>query len=176
MISLYVFDFDKTLIPYDSFRRYVLYWLKYMPIVLLKLLILRKLKILDSGKFKNRIIQSVSKHPKFQSKNQKFIEKVIPDVNKELINNNIEKDISEKLIFILSASPDIYIKGVVDAIGLKGKGSFSFNNQFIHLYGSEKVKFIKENYPRENYRYVYSISDSSSDLELLTLFESYDLI
>jgi len=176
MISLFVFDFDKTLIPFDSFRRYVFHWLKYKPLAIIKFLVFRKLRIYDGAKFKRKIIRSIFKHPKFESINQKFVESLIPHVNFKIISNQIENESKTKIILILSASPDIYISEVANAIELVGKGSHFVNNQFFHLYGTGKIEYLKRYYPKERYRYVYSISDSKSDLDLLKLFESYTLI
>jgi phosphoserine phosphatase len=176
MIFLYVFDFDKTLISFDSFRRYVIYWIKYEPLAIFTLLIFRKLKLVDGEKFKRYIIQVTSKHPMFKSINQKFIEDLIPKVNFNIIREKTKNECNAKLVLVLSASPDLYVNEVANLLGILGKGSHFTDDQFIHLYGTGKVEYLRKYYPKEVFRYVYSISDSKTDLELLRLFETYDLI
>ena len=44
------------------------------------------------------------------------------------------------------------------------------------MYGENKEKFIKREYPMDKYIYNYAISDSISDLSLLRLFDNYDLL
>lgn len=176
MISLYVFDFDKTLVPFDSFRRYLIYWMKYVPFTILKNLLLRKLRVLSSKKLKQEVLQSISRNPKFHEINRKFIDQLVPYLNQNMIDHICSKDKGPKIVLILSASPDVYVSDTARAIGLTGRGSYFINNQFVHLHGTGKVEFIKQYYPINSYRYVYSVSDSKSDLELLKLFETYELI
>jgi phosphoserine phosphatase len=147
-----------------------------MPLTISKSLLLRKLRIIDSEKFKYKIILEIYRHPKFERINQKFIKSLIPYINTKIIKKYADNDSNNKLILILSASPDMYISDVANAMDYTGKGSYAVNNQFIHLFGPGKINFLNKYYPKEKYRYVYSISDSKSDLELLKLFESYDII
>jgi len=176
VIPLYVYDFDKTLIPFDSFRVYVFYWLRHIPFEMSKLLILRKLRIYTAEKFKLKVIQSVIIHPDFEELNQKFVIKILTNVNQSTLKKAPVLEAMPNHVLILSASPDIYIGKVASALGIYGKGSFIDNDSFFHLYSSGKVKFLVENYPKSTYRYVYSVSDSKSDMVLLELFESYELI
>lgn len=176
MIPLYVYDFDKTLIPFDSFRGYVFYWLRHIPVKMFKLLILRKLRIYTAEKFKLKVIQSVSTQPDFEELNKKFVIKMLAYVNQSMLKKIPVFETTPNYVLILSASPDIYIGKVASALGIYGKGSFIDNDSFFHLYSAGKVKFLVENYPKSTYRYVYSVSDSKSDLVLLELFESYELI
>lgn len=176
MIPLYVYDFDKTLIPFDSFRVYVFYWLRHIPFKMFKLLILRKLRIYTAEKFKLKVIQAVSTQPDFEELNQKFVIKMLANVNHSTLKKVPVLETTPNHVLILSASPDIYIGKVASALGIYGKGSFIDSDSFFHLYSAGKVKFLVENYPKSTYRYVYSVSDSKSDLVLLELFESYELI
>ena len=176
MIPLYVYDFDKTLISFDSFREYVFYWLRHTPVKMSKLLILRKLRFYTAEKFKQKVIQSVSAHRDFEELNQKFVMKILPHVNQSMLNKLSAIENMPNHVLILSASPDIYISSVASALGVYGKGSFIANDSLFHLYSSGKVKFLSVNYPKSNYRYIYAISDSKSDQVLLELFESHELI
>lgn len=54
-----------------------------------------------------------------------------------------------------------------------GYGSrFVDENIFIHLYGNTKADFILQKYPKELYHYKYAISDSKSDLKLLSYLKN----
>lgn len=176
MIYLYVYDFDKTLISFDSFREYVFYWLRYMPVKMSKLLMFRILRIYTVERFKQKVIKLVSAHSDFEELNQKFVKRILPHVNQDMLSKGPIIESTSKQVLILSASPDIYISRVVNALGVSGKGSYLVNGSLFHLYGSGKVKFLSVDYPKSTYRYMYAISDSKSDQELLELFESYELI
>ena len=63
MKLLYVYDFDKTLVPYDSFRRYLWHLMRYQPFYICYLLLLRKCRIISSKDLKEKITILVESSP-----------------------------------------------------------------------------------------------------------------
>jgi len=59
MKKINVIDLDNTLLQYDSFRKYILIFLrnKQTALHILPLMILRKLRLLNSSAFKKRVIE-----------------------------------------------------------------------------------------------------------------------
>lgn len=177
MKNLIVIDLDKTLIPFDSFKKYLFGWVRHFPLKIPLLLLERKLRITKQYQFKTKILNTVSTHPKFSILNREIAEFIIDNLSNEILNRVKEKSNEHSELLLLSASPNIYISLVGDYLGWNAKGSF-FNSkgEFIHLYGSNKVEYVKRNFPKSDYSYYYAISDSDSDNDLLNLFKYSDKV
>ena len=171
MKNIVVADFDDTLLPYDSERYYILNEIKKGNLKIIFYAILRKLRILNHTRFAECLYNEM--------KNKDltlFVDKLFADINQDILQQVLSyKDENTELI-LLSASPSCYIKKIAERLHFKGIGSDYFDNLFIHLYADNKALFIQMNYPKSEYRYKFSISDSKSDLTLLRLFEEYELI
>lgn len=175
--NLIVVDFDKTLIPFDSFRKFILLWFKKYPLSISLLLLLRKIKILNAEKFKRLLIQRAIKDQKFGIKNEAFSNSLLQKINKEVLLKIKSEQKQDTTILLLSASPDLYIEQVGNKLGFKAKGSyFDSNKNFIHLFGSLKIDYLKKHYPREKFNYLYAISDSDSDIKMMNMFITSDLL
>jgi phosphoserine phosphatase len=107
-----------------------------------------------------------------------FIELLIRQINPETFDDIKNKYEGEYYIVILSASPDEYVKDFAKEIGWEGYGSYldAKTGKYNHLHGAGKLEFLKINFPSSRYSYSYAISDSPKDLEILKMFDSYDLI
>lgn len=175
--NLIVVDFDKTLIPFDSFKRFIYLWMKEYPVSIFLIVTLQKIRILNAGNFKRLIIQRVTKNRNFTYINNDFSNALF-----ERINIDVQKKIKNELkqnttVLLLSASPDIYVSNIGNKLGYKAKGSFfDLDQRFVHLFGSLKIEYLKKHYPRERFNYLYAISDSNSDIELLNMFIKSDLL
>ena len=64
MKNINVIDLDKTLIPFDSFRRYIFVFIRYKRFTLkiILLIILRLFNILGKTDFKKKIFQTTVNH------------------------------------------------------------------------------------------------------------------
>lgn len=177
MKNLVVIDFDGTLLPYESLRK--LLWLlvtKY-PVQMLPLLARRRLRIISSEEMKHKLVLLLDKKKGSAILLKQFAKKLLADCSKELLNKIQTWQSQNAEVLILSASPQIYLQYLHDALQCKVQGSYlNNNNDFVHLYGAKKANFLELNFPKSKYHYLYAVSDHKSDLPLLQLFESYDLI
>lgn len=175
MKKINVIDLDKTLIPYDSFRYYVVEKIKSGSIKILILSLLRKLKLLSSSEFKRRVV--INTDLLNNSKDiDSILSNIISSIDKQvldIVRKNSDKD---TINVLCSASPDVYVKKVAEKFGWVGFGSFFNKEEFYHMWGDNKVKFIKEKYPSSEYIYNFSISDNENDLQLLEQFKKYHLV
>ena len=176
MINLNVIDLDNTLIPYDTLKRYVLIKIKEGDIYLLLFSIIRKLRIINKSNYSKKIYKSFTSCDRI--KMDIFIQKQIININYRVLS--LVKDHSSaygKTINVLcSASPAIYVSLIADYIGYIGIGSDYYNSEYIHMYGYQKIKTIKERFPEDQYNYAFAISDSISDMPLLLCFNKHILL
>lgn len=175
--KLIVVDFDKTLVPFDSFREYVFLWIRNFPLQISYLILLRKLRLISSKLFKKKFLIIIKKHVLYNDVNEAFSKKILKQKDENLWNKIQSMLTNNDVVLILSASPDDYILCVGKLLNVNAKGSyFDTNNNFVHIYAKSKIEYIEYYYPKTKYNYYYSVSDSRTDLELLQMFESYDLI
>lgn len=169
MKQLYAYDFDKTLIPYDSFRRYLWHLMRYRPFYVSCLLLLRKLRIISNLKLKERVTRLVYSSPRLQQDAKLFAE-------------SIKKDIcwhdrhDEGTILIISASPMVYMKYVVDDMPCELLCSDYIDAQYVEMYGKKKAVYLHHCFPTSEYEYIYAMSDSESDLCWMQEFMQYKMI
>ena len=135
MKDLIVIDLDKTLIPFDSFRRYLFLWSQYYPVLIFKLLFLRKFRLLSLSDFKNQFIANISKHKFYDKINEEFAISLVKAINKDIIKIVSEKSKKDCIVLLLSASSDDYVSIVAKLIEFEGQGSYFFKNNFFHLHG-----------------------------------------
>lgn len=167
MIELYAYDFDKTLIPYDSFRRYLWYMCKFKPISILSLIFLRKLRLITSYSLKDRITRLVD--------SSSFL-----TLKTKLFSEELKKDIvwptNKGVILIITASPLVYMKYVVENSTYQLLCSDTIGNQYVEMYGHTKATFLHEQYPQTKYHYTYAMSDSKSDMCWMKEFDHFEII
>ncbi len=172
--NLIVVDLDGTLIPFDSFRLLVL--MNIFDIRITFLLLFRVIRILNIWKFKKWIVKILIMKQWDKKKANKFVDKIISRIDVNILKKiQAVCESNNDIIILCSASPDIYVTKIANRLGWTGYGSFGSENP-IHLYGLNKKKFIMNKYPIEKYNYKYSISDNESDLELLHMFNTWELI
>lgn len=167
MIELYAYDFDKTLIPYDSFRRYLWYLCKYKPITVLSLILLRKLRLLTSCSLKQRITRLVDSSYYLTLKTKLFSEELKKD---------IEWPENKGVTLIITASPLVYMKYIVDDSMYQLLCSDTINNNYVEMYSNTKSTFLRKHYPQTKYQYTYAMSDSKSDMCWMKEFEHFEII
>lgn len=167
MIELYAYDFDKTLIPYDSFRRYLWYLCKYKPITVLSLILLRKLRLLSSSSLKHRITRLVESSSYLTVKTKLFSEQLKKD---------IEWPENKDVTLIITASPLVYMKYIVNDSTYQLLCSDAIDNRYVKMYGHTKATFLHIHYPQSKYHYTYAMSDSTSDMCWMKEFERFEII
>lgn len=169
MKQLYAYDFDKTLIPYDSFRRYLWHLMRYRPFNVSYLLLLRKLRIISNVKLKEYVTKLVSSSPTLQQDAKLFAESIKQDIYWHNKHN-------EGTILIISASPMVYMKYVVDDIPCELLCSDYIDDQYVEMYGKTKAIYLHHYFPISKYNYIYAMSDSESDLCWMKEFNKYEII
>jgi phosphoserine phosphatase len=175
MKSINVIDLDKTLIPFDSFRYLIIHELKRLNLKIISLVILKKVGFISSKRLKDLVLRVLK-----LDKNIKLKDKIV-----ELINNSIDREVLEKvkresdkdtINILCSASSNSYIKEVAKNLKWVGYGSYVKEDNFYHMYGINKLKFIKSKFPKTKYRYNFAISDNINDLVLLEEFKKYEIV
>jgi hypothetical protein len=175
MKKINVIDLDKTLIPYDSFRYYVMEKIRSGNIKILIFSVLRKLRLLSASEFKRKVILQTSLLINNKDLEQISL-KILNSINSEVYDIIIENTDNETINILCSASPDAYVKKVAEHFNWIGYGSYFNGIDFCHMWGENKLRFIESNYPSNKYIYNFAISDSEIDLQLLKTFNKYKLL
>lgn len=173
MRKLNVIDLDKTLISYDSFfELYLIYLKKPNCFLLLSILgVLRKLKILTGYQFARFVYQKISVQTNYEYLCKELANKIINDVNLEVIEMIKKHTDTDTINLLCSASPVDYVQLVAKSFDWLYVGSnIDIDGNFHHMYGENKLKYIKDNFPETNYNYNFAISDSQTDSQLLSIF------
>lgn len=168
MIQLNAYDLDKTLIPYDSFNRFLKELLCINPFFVGWILFLRLLRVYSATAMKQRIndlVESDEKHMQFA---QKFAKQVALDVRWPRI--------LQGTTLILSASPICYIQYLADELHCEVAASKRIGGHFINMYAEEKLKYLQSYYPVTKYEWYYAASDCESDLCWMTKFKEFEII
>ena len=177
MKKINVIDLDNTLLPYDSFRKYILIFLrnKQSALHISPLIILRKLRLLDSSAFKKRVIERGRKVDNYNDKMKEYSNQLFADIDNSTIETIDSYSDSDTINILCTASPEDYVKHLAELLGWECVASKldSEQNYFVHMHGQKKVETIKRMYPADRVKYNFAISDSQSDKELLMTFESY---
>ena len=167
MKDLYVYDFDKTLISYDTFRRFLWHLCNYRPIAVISLILLRKMRILSSCSLKEKITKMVERSTFLKRKTEAYA---------KMIEQDIEWPRNNGTIVVVTASPMVYMKYIVDNKSYQMLCSDYIGEDYIEMYGKMKAKYLFRMYPSSDYRYIYASSDSKSDLCWMKEFQEYNLI
>lgn len=166
-----VIDLDKTLIPYDTFRLLIKKELYNLDLYVIKWTIIRIFRLVATDVFKFKItLYLEDKYDEIFFKS--FAVEVLKDINKEVMEL-IENEVDGSTInILLSATPDLIVKHIINKLGWVGSGSYiETDGTFVHLFGIEKVNWLLRKYRPEKFDYNFTISDSASDDNLLTLFK-----
>ena len=180
MKKINVIDLDKTLLPYDSFRKYILIFLrnKQSALSILPLIIFRKLRLINSSVFKKRAIQKARGVKNYKTIMRHFSDQLFADIDNSTIEIVRSYTDAETINILCTASPEDYVKHLAELLGWVCVASQldSDKNYFVHMHGQRKVEAIRELFPEDRFRYNFAISDSPIDEKLLTIFSEYKLI
>lgn len=169
MKQLIAFDFDKTLIPYDSFRRYLWHLMYINPLIVSCLLLLRKLRIINSRDLKKRITDMVASSTRLTQDAKVFAHELLNDIP------TIQHD-DNSTILIITASPMIYMKYIAEELKCQLICSDYINDNYVEMYGETKSEYLHLCFPLSSYQYKYATSDSKSDICWMKDFINYELI
>jgi HAD superfamily phosphoserine phosphatase-like hydrolase len=176
MKSLCVFDLDGTLIPYDSFGRIVRPILAQRPSLLIQA-VLRRLGFISRSQFAERSHRAFRQSTPNTEDLDAIARKIVGDVpleRRRLIDSWRQRD---GHLVLLSASPDDYVQLVGRHLGFDATfGSHWENNQYRHLHGDAKRRFIDERFPATEWERTFAIADQESDEPLLKEFREVQRI
>ena len=175
-----VIDLDNTLLPYDSFKKYIFLFLfkKKSFLKIFFTLLYRKIRLLNRLKFKEKIILITLMENNYEEEIDLFVDKLIFDVRDSVLSKINLYSNKSTVNVLVTASYNSYANKLANRLGWDciashfDQGNFSF----VHVYGTQKIKLIKKKYPPENYKYNFAISDSNSDHTLLEMFAHKELI
>lgn len=175
MKRINVIDLDNTLIPFDSFRFFVLNKIRSGNVIAILYSILRKARFISTVNFKKGIILNTGLLNDTLTVN-KIVSTALKSINPTIINMVKEHTNDNTINLLCSASPDVYVKKIAEHLNWTGCGSSINGKNFFHLWGQNKLKYIKTNFPQTDYLYNFAISDNESDIELLKKFRIWKLI
>lgn len=170
MKILYAYDFDGTMIPYDSFRRYLWHLMKLKPVRIGWLLMLRKMRLLSAERLKERVTRMVTHSETLKQDAKRFAKRIVYDVQMPVIAPK------ESIVLIISASPDVYMRYVAEALACELLSSSMQDGTYVEMYGETKKTWIKQLYPKAEYVWTYAASDSASDECWMKEFKQYEII
>lgn len=174
--KLVVFDLDLTLLSIDS-TRYLYQNLTFRHPVLIALAVARRLGVLSRQDFAERAHKAAIP----QLKDAQFVSDHIDECLRNVVHEQQLKASAYRaggaFALLLSSAPCEYVSLLAGFLGFDcGVGSHWISNEYVHMFGKNKIIFIEKNYPQATWSRSYAISDSDSDLALLALFESAELV
>lgn len=172
MKKINVIDLDKTLIPYDSFRRYFFLCIRpknFFPA--LAIIVLRKFRLIRMDVFKKRIIALYRNNNDYKSAMTDFADKLYKSINVHVLETINSHTDSQTINVLISASPYDYVNEFCRKVEWSGIASTLQGNDFLHIYGQNKINILKSMYDQKQYNYNFAISDHDSDDDLLSLFK-----
>ena len=178
-IKINLIDLDNTLLPYDSFRKYVYLFPGNIFVSIMTLLwgFLRRLRIIDSFLFKKYVIINHRKAKNYRKLMRHYSISLIKDMRSSILKHIQNYSNGDHTINVLcSASPEDYIRLIAEELNWEFLATSldSKTKEYIHMYGEIKIIHLMKKYPPEKFIYQYAISDSLSDAQLLTFFIESD--
>ena len=185
-MNLALFDFDGTITTKDTLIDFILYSfgkVKFIIGITLSFphLVLFKMKIIANWNAKERFMKFFFKGADVDSIHESgkvYAKNVIPDIIRPEAQKQIDfhKKNGDK-IFIVTASPDIWIKPWAEQHGITVIATrlAVIDNKLTskiagkNCHGQEKVNRIKEVINIEDYDKIYAYGDSSGDTQMLAI-------
>jgi phosphoserine phosphatase len=170
-----VIDLDSTLLPYNSLIHFVLIFMKnrrcFLPLLLY--LTQRMRGKLTKEEYLKKVLITARKTTHYEKKVKKFGLSLYDDIRKPMLRFILENTDDFTINILCTASPEDYVKYLCEKLGWPYISSTLDNNgeNFIHMFGRNKVIAVQKMYPNQNYTYHLAMSDNVSDWELLKLFD-----
>ena len=174
-------DLDNTLLPYNSFTRFVFYFMMnlklFFPLLFLSFLRIIGFKRRDS--YQKSVLLLTRKIPDYELKLKDFSLLLYRDI-KTSIQQVIQDYTDENTINVLcTASPEDYVHYFCEKLKDWKYLCSTLDKQsgsFYHMYGPNKLEVFTTIYKKDFYKYNVGLSDSKTDLDLLRLFDVAFLI
>jgi len=170
-----VIDLDKTLIPFDSFKKYILTFLKKGKIYLIFPIILRKLRILSLVSFKKYVTDLCRKSKNYDAIMNQLASSLYDQIDKDVLDKISKYSDSDTINILSTASLGDFSEKLAEMLGWECISTSVSKKYIFHNYADNKIKNLKERYPRSKFIYNFSISDDKKDYSLLKLFKFYEL-
>jgi len=170
-----VIDLDSTLLPHNSLIYFVLLFMKnrqcFLP--LLFYLEQRITGIITKEEFLKKIMITARKSTHYEKKVKKFGLSLYDDIRKPMLRFILQNTDEFTMNILCTASPEDYVKYLCEKLGWPYISTTLDNNDenFIHMFGHNKVIAVQKMYPKQDYTYNLAMSDNISDRELLKLFD-----
>jgi phosphoserine phosphatase len=171
-----VVDLDSTLLPYDSLAHFVWLFMKnrrcFLPLLLY--LTQRMTGKITKEEYLKKILITARKTTQYEKKVEKFGLSLYDDIRKPMVRFILKNTDEFTTNILCTASPEDYVKYLCEKLGWSYISSILDNNEenFIHMYGPNKVTAVQKMYPKQEYVYHLAMSDNKSDSDLLKLFDT----
>ncbi len=175
-----VIDLDSTLLPHNSLIYYVLLFMKnkrcFLPVLFhLEQRITGKI---TKDEFLKKIMITARKTTNYEKKVKRFGLSLYDDIRKPMLRFIMQNTDEFTINILCTASPEDYVKYLCEKLGWPYISSTLDKNDenFIHMFGHNKIIAVKKMYPKQKYTYNLAMSDNESDRGLLKLFvQSYHI-
>lgn len=170
-----VIDLDSTLLPHNSLIYYVLLFLKnkrcFLPVLFH--LEQRITGNITKEEFLKNIMSTARKTTNYEKKVKKFGLTLYDDIRKPMLRFIMQNTDEFTINILCTASPEDYVKYLCEKLRWPYISSTLNKNDenFIHMFGHNKVIAVQKMYPKQKYTYNLAMSDNISDRELLKLFD-----
>lgn len=175
-----VIDLDSTLLPYNSLILFGWRFIRnrrcFTPLLLY--LTQRMTGKITKDDYLKKILITARKSTQYEKKVKKFGLSLYDDIRKPMLSFILENTDESTINILCTASPEDYVKYLCEKLGWPYICSTLDNNDenFIHMFGHNKVIAVQKMYPKQKYTYNLAMSDNISDQELLKLFnKSYHI-
>ncbi len=171
-----VVDLDSTLLPYDSLIHFVWLFMKnrrcFLPLLLY--LTQRMTGNITKEEYLKKILITARKTTQYEKKVKKFGLSLYDDIRTPMLRFILKNTDEFTTNVLCTASPQDYVKYLCEKLGWSCISSTLDDNDenFIHMYGPNKVSAVQKMYPKQDYSYHLAMSDNKSDRDLLKLFET----
>ncbi|MEG1633822.1 MAG: haloacid dehalogenase-like hydrolase [Oscillospiraceae bacterium] len=172
MEKVNVYDFDKTILPYDSTEAFFKFCLRRHPRIVRKalravpLLPLWALKIKSKTEIKQVFYGFLTALSDVDAELEEFWRENLPNINEWYLQRRRPDDI------VISASPDFLLRPVAETMGFRliasRVGKYTGLAEGANNDGAEKVRRLNAEYPGTEIENFYSDSLHDSPLALLS--------
>jgi phosphoserine phosphatase len=124
--------------------------------------------------FLKKIMITARKTTQYEKKVKKFSLSLYDDIRKPMLRFIMQNTDEFTINILCTASPEDYVKYLCEKLGWPYISSTLDDNDenFIHMFGHNKVIAVQKMYPKQKYTYNLAMSDNISDRELLKLFDT----
>ena len=174
MKKLFVLDFDKTLIPYDSWNLFLRKVFRKSPLRIGVVLFFRALGLISRKEMKRRITDVVTNGDGWKSFSREFVRGMAKDIQ---FPSQLLEGGDDRQVVVLTASPMCYMCYLNEFLDFECvvAGSDYFDDKYTEMRGEQKCRYLHSFFPPEQYKYEYALSDSDSDMVWMKEFEHYEL-